>query len=55
MRRLLKNFKHWIRALYLYLIYHKEINHLYGYWVKEGRVNEDANWVERTYFWLMAD
>jgi hypothetical protein len=55
MKKLSKNLKHILRAAILYAKYHKEIDQLYGYNIKHGQVNEDANWIERTYFWLMTE
>jgi hypothetical protein len=42
--------------LYLYLRYKKEINSLYGYSLKEGWAScEDADWKERTDYWLRCE
>jgi hypothetical protein len=45
-----------LHMLYLYLRYKKEINSLYGYSLKEGWAsNEDADWKERTDYWLRCE
>jgi len=43
-----------MKTIYLYLKYKKEINQLYGFSLKEGFGNEDANWKERTLWWLRS-
>ncbi len=46
-----------LRELYLYLNYHKDINEYYNYCLKEGwpGCNEEAGWREMTYAWERAD
>jgi len=48
-------YRTWVRKLYLYLKYRKEINELYNFSLKGKygeQVGEDWNWLERLEYWL---
>ena len=44
-----------LKYLWLYIKYHKNINELYAWHVRNYGWDENASWLERTWVWYISE